>query len=74
MTQQVKKPRHQHKGERVFAKAYTHCVGMLCYPDAHDGNTLIERCVCGGSRYINNNRGRNEYGTWIVDNLDLCRT
>ena len=74
MEQPTKKQRHWHKGERVFAQASTSCVGMSCNPDAHDGDTFIERCVCGGYRYINNNRGCNEYGTWIVDNLDLCRT
>ena len=67
MEQRIKKQRHWHKGKRLFNKVYTGCVGMACNLEAHNGDTLIERCECGSHRFINNNRGVNEYGTWLIN-------
>ena len=66
MLQRIRKAKHYHKGNRTIEKVYTNCVGMACHPNAHDGNMLIENCGCGSYRYINNNRGVNEYGTWLL--------
>ena len=65
MEQKVRKPKHYHKGNRTIESAYIACIGMACNADAHNGNKLIETCECGSYRYINNNRGVNEYGTWL---------
>jgi len=69
----TKRQRHWHKQSSVTEHPYRNCVGMSCNPDAHDGRTYVEVCICGHKRHVNfnisNYTGKEikEYGTWILE-------